>query len=83
MSPNTIRQAAAEYIVVGSGAGGGTVAARLAEAGRTVRPCYWRAASRLLVYGSTLDSVVQPGLFDTNTSVLRKSSRRFKPAAGE
>ena len=36
MSPNTIRQAAAEYIVVGSGAGGGTVAARLAEAGRTV-----------------------------------------------
>ena len=36
MSPNTIRQAAAEYIIVGSGAGGGTVAARLAEAGRTV-----------------------------------------------
>jgi glycine/D-amino acid oxidase-like deaminating enzyme len=36
MSPNAIRQAAAEYIVVGSGAGGGTVAARLAEAGRTV-----------------------------------------------
>jgi choline dehydrogenase-like flavoprotein len=36
MSSNTIRQAAAEYIVVGSGAGGGTVAARLAEAGRTV-----------------------------------------------
>ena len=25
-----------EYIVVGSGAGGGTVAARLAEAGKTV-----------------------------------------------
>src|SRR5713226_4955484 len=36
MSPNTIRQAAAEYLVVGSGAGGGTVAARLAEAGRSV-----------------------------------------------
>jgi choline dehydrogenase len=36
MSADTIRQAAAEYIVVGSGAGGGTVAARLAEAGRTV-----------------------------------------------
>src|SRR6266852_1657264 len=36
MSPNTVRQTAAEYIVVGSGAGGGTVAARLAEEGRTV-----------------------------------------------
>src|SRR5262247_2575046 len=29
-------QAEYEYVVVGSGAGGGTVAARLAEAGRTV-----------------------------------------------
>ena len=33
MSPDTKRQADYDYIVVGSGAGGGTVAARLAEAG--------------------------------------------------
>ena len=32
----TPQQADAEYVVVGSGAGGGTLAARLAEEGRTV-----------------------------------------------
>jgi len=36
MSSNTLRQADCEYIVVGSGAGGGTVASRLALAGRSV-----------------------------------------------
>src|SRR5262245_24542599 len=36
MSSTADRPADAEYVVVGSGAGGGTVAARLAEAGRTV-----------------------------------------------
>jgi choline dehydrogenase len=36
MSSEATQSADAEYIVVGSGAGGGTVAARLAEAGRTV-----------------------------------------------
>lgn len=36
MSSATSRQADCEYIVVGSGAGGGTVAARLAESGRSV-----------------------------------------------
>ena len=36
MSDQTQQQADCEYIVVGSGAGGGTVAARLAEAGRKV-----------------------------------------------
>ena len=36
MSEATAAQAQYEYIVVGSGAGGGTVAARLAEAGRSV-----------------------------------------------
>jgi choline dehydrogenase len=36
MTDQTTQQADCEYIVVGSGAGGGTVAARLAEAGRKV-----------------------------------------------
>jgi choline dehydrogenase-like flavoprotein len=36
MTEQTAQQADCEYIVVGSGAGGGTVAARLAEAGRKV-----------------------------------------------
>src|ERR1044071_4325657 len=36
MSTQTQPQADCEYIVVGSGAGGGTVAARLAESGRRV-----------------------------------------------
>src|ERR687896_845804 len=36
MSSENVRPPNYEYIVVGSGAGGGTVAARLAEAGRTV-----------------------------------------------
>lgn len=36
MTDQNPQQADCEYIVVGSGAGGGTVAARLAEAGRTV-----------------------------------------------
>ena len=36
MSPSTSAQPECEYVIVGSGAGGGTLAARLAEAGRTV-----------------------------------------------
>ena len=36
MDSNITQQADCEYIVVGSGAGGGTVAARLAEAGHSV-----------------------------------------------
>jgi len=36
MSVETTGQADGEYIIVGSGAGGGTLAARLAESGRTV-----------------------------------------------
>lgn len=36
MSLTNEPQQSAEYIVVGSGAGGGTLAARLAESGRTV-----------------------------------------------
>ena len=36
MSSETTKNADCEYVVVGSGAGGGTLAARLAEAGRTV-----------------------------------------------
>jgi choline dehydrogenase-like flavoprotein len=36
MGPETSRSPTSEYVVVGSGAGGGTLAARLAEAGRTV-----------------------------------------------
>src|SRR5262245_37299939 len=36
MDQNASRSADSEYVVVGSGAGGGTLAARLAESGRTV-----------------------------------------------
>jgi len=36
MGPGNTRQADCEFVVVGSGAGGGTVAARLAEAGHSV-----------------------------------------------
>src|SRR5260370_5895901 len=58
MSPNGIRQAAAEYIGGGSGAGGGTVAARLAEAGRTVLLLEAGGDPRKLSGGD----VVEPGV---------------------
>jgi choline dehydrogenase-like flavoprotein len=55
MSSNTAPQADCEYVVVGSGAGGGTVASRLAEAGRTVVLLEAGADPRELAGGDPVD----------------------------
>jgi choline dehydrogenase-like flavoprotein len=55
MAPDATRQADCEYVVVGSGAGGGTLAARLAESGHTVVLLEAGGDPRRLVGGDPLD----------------------------
>ena len=55
MDPNASGSADCEYVVVGSGAGGGTLAARLAESGRTVVLLEAGGDPRRLVGGDSVD----------------------------
>ena len=82
MVSETTAQADCEYIVVGSGAGGGTVAARLAEAGHTVILLEAGGDPRQLHGGDPVQPEVNRLPYDYDVPVFTPSPPRTKRCDG-